>query len=435
MKPLVVVQAPFSTSSGYGVHSRMIIEALFKLDKYEVLLVPTNWGGTPMDALDEKNPVHAKMFHSILSGQLQRPIDVFIHITIPNEFQRHGKYNIGITAGMETTAVSAEWINGCNQMDLVLVPSKHSRDVFLNTSYQKTDNQSGQVIGELKCTKPIEVLFEGIDTTIFRKIDESELDASIMEMMKDVEEDHCYLFVGHWLQGDLGHDRKDVGMLIKVFLETFADMETRPALVLKSSSATFSIMDRKRTLEKIDIIKQSVQNTLSKDARLPNVYLLHGDLTQYEMNALYNHPKIKSFVSFTKGEGWGLPLLEFATTGKPIIVSGWSGHMDFINPVKHTLLQGEVKQVHKSATWENIIIKESGWFYVDYENASRVLLESFTKYKKYKYKAIDSEKEIRNKWSHDEMTVKLGELLEQYVGTPSQEVQLQLPKLQRKKVE
>ena len=51
-----------------------------------------------------------------------------------------------------------------------------------------------------------------------------------------------------------------------------------------------------------------------------------------EMNSIYNHSKVKAMVSLTKGEGFGRPLLEFSLSQKPLIVSGWSGHMDFLPP-------------------------------------------------------------------------------------------------------
>jgi hypothetical protein len=111
----------------------------------------------------------------------------------------------------------------------------------------------------------------------------------------------------------LGHDRKDVGMLIKTFCETFKGKSNKPALILKSSGAGYSILDREEILKKI--------NQIRTDDSLPNVYLLHGSITNEEMNGLYNHPKVKTMVSFTHGEGYGRPLAEFATSEKPIIAT------------------------------------------------------------------------------------------------------------------
>ena len=130
----------------------------------------------------------------------------------------------------------------------------------------------------------------------------------------DIEEDFAYLFVGHWLKGSLGQDRKDVGMMIKCFMEAFKDEEDKPALILKTSSATFSVKERENMRRKIEDITKGYENP-------PSVYLLFGELTNQEMNELYNHPKVKSMVSITKGEGFGRPLLEFSMTGKPMPLS------------------------------------------------------------------------------------------------------------------
>ena len=102
--------------------------------------------------------------------------DVYVDIRIPNEFQTYGKVNIGITAGIETTAVSNNWIEGCNKMDLVIVPSEHSKNGFINIIYEKIQNYQmvkQQKVGELKLEKPIEVLFEGVDENLFKPIDDS----------------------------------------------------------------------------------------------------------------------------------------------------------------------------------------------------------------------------------------------------------------------
>ena len=125
--------------------------------------------------------------------------------------------------------------------------------------------------------------------------------------------------------GDFGHDRKNVSLLIKSFYEVFKDKPQKPALILKASIGIASYISRDEILDRIKIIRESVNST-----NLPNIYVLNGEFSDGEMNELYNHPKVKAMLSFTKGEGYGRPLLEFSLTGKPIIASGWSGHTDFL---------------------------------------------------------------------------------------------------------
>jgi hypothetical protein len=168
--------------------------------------------------------------------------------------------------------------------------------------------------------------------------------------------------VGHWMQGALGHDRKNVGLTIKYFFDAFKNQKSAPALILKVSTGRNSYMSREAILDRINIIKSTYKNDT-----LPNVYILNGGLSDVEMNELYNHPKIKSMFSMTKGEGYGRPLQEFAMVGKPVIVSNWSAQVDFIKPEHHTLLNGEVKKVHASAV-NDFIIADSSWFYVDFQH-------------------------------------------------------------------
>jgi hypothetical protein len=422
-KPNLVFCGPVATRSGYGEHSRDLLTSLFKMDKFNIKVISINWGGTPMNALDVTNPEHKQIMDAIIPGLTQQP-DIWIQCTIPNEFQAVGKYNIGVTAGIETTLCSGQWIEGCNKMNLVLVPSKHAKDVFLNTKYEKRDKTTNQSVGQVEITVPIEVLHEGVRLDIFDS--NKEIEKNIDETLNNIKEDFCYLFVGHWLKGDFGEDRKDVSGMIYTFIETFGDTENPPALLLKSSVGTFSITDRSTMLRKISLIKQ-----MSKKKNLPSIYLLHGDLTDEEMNSLYNHEKVKAFVSFTKGEGYGRPIAEFITTGKPVIVSGWSGHVDFVNPAFHTYLDGEIKQVHSSAVWDGIIQAESSWFTVNYQKAAEKLQDVYKKYKNYLYESKKSVKEMEIKWSFDAMTSTFEQILESNLPKFAEQVTLNLPNLKK----
>ena len=427
MKQLVVVSCPIDTYSGYGARSRDIVKALLKANKYDVKILPQRWGNTPFGFLQADKPEHKQILDCILpQPQLDRQPDVWIQITVPNEFQPFGKFNIGITAGIETTLCAPEWIEGINRMNLTLASSEHAKRVFENSAFEQRDkNQNNQVVRVIKLEKPVEVLFEGVNTNIYQKIDAVN-DSDIWDVIDDVKEDFNYLFVGHWLQGELGQDRKDVGMLIKTFLETFKGKTHKPGLILKTSSATYSIMDRDEMIEKINGIRKMV----GKDNELPNVYLLHGELTDEEINELYNHPKVKAHVSFAKGEGYGRPLLEASISQKPVIAPNWSGHIDFLDSEMSVLLPGEIKQIHPSAVAQNMLLAESGWFTVDYKKASEVLEDIYKNYKKYTDGAKKQAYRSRTEFNLEKMAEKLNSIIEEKV--PKQ-VTLKLPQL--KKVE
>lgn len=430
-KPLCIVRAPCQTRSGYGDMSRDIIRHIIEWGKFDVKVHSVPWGDTPMNALDENNPKDKMILDRIVrGGQLPQP-DLYVTITIPTEFEPLGKYNIGITAGIETSIAAVGWIQSCNKMDLVLTISEHSKNVFEFSKYIQQDNK-GNNIGEVKIEKPLEVLHNCIDTNIFKKLEyESDVEKSIRDELEHIPEKFCYLFVGHWLRGEFGEDRKNVGLLIKVFLETFKQTpeKEKPALILKTSSAGFSILDREEILKKIKEIKDSV--SFSSGQKIPNIYLLHGELTDKEMNSLYNHPKVMAHVSFTKGEGFGRPLLEASVSGKPVIASGWSGQLDFLDQDNAVLVGGELKQIHPSAVWDGVLVKESTWFAPDMNQAANALYAVYKNYGQFKKRAGLLAKENRKKFSYQTIQKATWDLLDKYVPKFSIETKLVLPTLKK----
>ena len=426
MKQTLFISCPIDTLSGYGARSRDIVKALIKHDKYDIKVISQRWGSTPFGALDRNDPEDQKILN-LIWNQPQLPFqpDIWIQITVPNEFQAVGKYNIGVTAGIETTLCDVSWIEGCNRMNLILASSNHAKQVFQSTSFEKKDKNTNQTVEVVKLTRPVEVLFEGVDLTKYNFVPDDLLDGELVESLDEIEEEFCYLFVGHWLQGVLGEDRKNVGYLIKAFSETFKNRKVRPALILKTNSATCSIMDREDILKKIDEVRKTVKGDL------PNVYLLHGELEDRDVNQLYNHPKVKAMVSLTKGEGFGRPLLEFSLAKKPIIASAWSGHMDFLNPEWNVLVGGELKQVHPSAVVQNMILDQSQWFSPNESETGNKLKDVYENYKKYAELAKRQAFKSRTEFSFDKMVDVLDNILTVSIPKQAEFKPLALPKLKK----
>ena len=416
-KPLLVFQAPIATRSGYGDHSRDILKSLFELDKFDIKIVPTRWGNTPQDQINPQTEFGQKILQNIVT-KVDKQIDVFIQVSVANEFRRVGKYNIGITAGVETTLAPQDFIQGSNQMDLIITPSKFTKDVLEKTKYTQVDKRTQKQVGEIKVEKPIEVLFEGVDTTIFNG-------KSSSSILDSVETDFNFLYVGHWLSGDLGHDRKDTGMMIKTFCTVFKGLpkNQQPGLILKTSSAGFSVGDREIIKEKVEEITKEFGD------KCPPIHLVWGDLSESELNDLYNDEKVKSFIMFTKGEGYGRPLAEFATTGKPIIVSKWSGHTDFLPEENTVYLDGELKEVHQSAQ-NKFLLPESKWFYVNYSTAAQRIFDVYKNYKTHLKKSAGLKTNINTNFTLNEMTKKLKSIVDQYVKI-QQHVELKLPEIKK----
>ena len=418
-KSTFFISAPFDTYSGYGARSRDVIKSIVKSDKYDVKLLPQRWGNTPHGFINDHEEEWGFLVKHIYDQpQLNQKPDIWLQITVPSEFNSVGKYNIGMTAGMETTIVHHSWVEGINRMDINFVSSEHSKQTFLNSIYTK-NNEQNQPVGEIKVQKPIEVLFEGANLDVYKPV-KSNFD------LPQMKESFAYLFVGHWMQGSLGEDRKNVGLLVKAFFELFKNKQNAPALILKTAVTGASHIGRDQIIDRINQIKATMG-----DQRLPNVYLLHGEFSDVEMNEIYNHPKVKAMVSLTKGEGFGRPLLEFSLTKKPIIATNWSGHIDFLNSTFTSLISGELKNVDDSAVVKDMILKESKWFTPDSGEIGHYLKDMFKNYKKYAELGKRQAHYSKTNFSWGKMDEKLNEYLDKNIPEFPKQVKLQLPKLKK----
>lgn len=412
-----VVSCPISTYSGYGGRSRDFVKALIEsYPDWDIKILSQRWGKTRMSYLEDNNDT---FFSPLIIPNLTSQPDVWIQITVPNEFRKLGKLSIGVTAGIETTACHHSWIEGVNNMDLVITSSQHAKNSLTGIQYEVKDQKTNEVKGHLQATKPVEVLFEGVDIDIYKTIEQEDntLNLSL------IKENFCFLTIGHWMQGDLGHDRKNIGYTIKAFLETFKNKDSQPALILKTLQATSSIIDKYQILEKIDAIKSTVKG------KLPNIYLLHGDMTDEEINLLYNHNKVKCLLSFTKGEGYGRPLAEFASIGKPVIASNWSGHTDFLKPELCLLIGGTLESVHPSAAVKDMLLQESKWFKPNDMEVGEILRRAHKEYKTFLNGSFQQKNHILENFTFSNMKVKLAEILNPHVEKIPRQVELQLPKI------
>jgi len=408
-----VIASPVATQSGYGYHAREIITNIIerKGSEWDIKLLSMPWGHTPFTY-----PMPDDWKRRVVPLPLNEQPDIWVQITVPNEFQPVGKVNIGVTAGTEGDVCPADWIDKINQMQITIVPSNFTKQVFINTA--KQHNKS--------ITTDLRVIAEYFDDSVY---DNQKVIGTINEL-NDIPESFAFLTVGHWLQGSLGEDRKNISGTIYSFFDTFKNKKNAPALILKSSGATYSIMDRMDVENRINQVASNF-----KGATLPNVYLLHGELTDTEMNTLYNHPKIKALYSLTKAEGFGRPLLEFSTTGKPIIAPCYSGQADFLNPEFVVEVKGGLTPIHPSAQ-NPFLIGEAKWFSPDYKYACSILESVYEKYKNYtdigkrqRYHAVKS----FTKQAINPLYDSLITAIDVYANQIPKQVQLKLPEL--KKVE
>jgi glycosyltransferase involved in cell wall biosynthesis len=406
-----VIASPVATQSGYGHHAREVVKQFIdkRGEEWDIKLLSMPWGHTPFTY-----PIPMDWQRRIIPLPLTAQPDIWVQITVPNEFQAVGKYNIGVTAGTEGDVCPADWIDKINQMQVTIVPSEFTKTVF-----ETTAKNSGKTI-----TTSLQVVPEYFDDKIY---DNKNVTVKVAGL-DEIKESTAFLSVGHWLQGQLGEDRKNIGGLVHCFFNTYKNKKDAPALILKTSGATYSVTDRIEIEGRINQVRDLFPKT-----KLPSIYLLHGDLTNVEMNALYNHPKIKAMVSFTKSEGFGRPLLEFATTGKPIIAPHYSGPTDFLKKDFICALPGGLTPIHPSAQNE-FLIADAKWFTPDYGYAGKMMQEVLKNYKTWKDLATRQRYFVNTNFTETAVAKRYNEVLQiidEGVNKIPKAVELKLPQLKK----
>ena len=385
MRQKILVRGPVLTQSGYGEQSRFALRALrSREDLFEVFIMPVNWGQTGWVSLDneERAWIDSRIAQTHIHAQQGGTFDTSLQITIPNEWERIAPVNIGYTAGIETTKVAPVWLQKASMMDNIIVVSNHSKDIFSNTVYEATNQQTGQTM-ELRNQTPISVVNFPVRDIKKKKIN------------LKFDYDFNYLAISQW------GPRKNFDNLINWFIEENFDQEV--GLVLKTSLKNNCIIDRKWT-------EQRLKSILSKHGDIKcKVYLLHGDMTEEEMMGLYTHSKIKCLISTTHGEGFGLPLFEASQAGLPIIAPAWSGHVDFLTmPVKGKnkfipmKIDYDLRHVQKEAVWPKVIQEDSMWCFPKEGSFKMKLRSMMDNYNAVKKKATQLADWLEENWPNEE---------------------------------
>ena len=270
-----------------------------------------------------------------------------------------GIKNLAITAGVEVDKASDLWTGLIDQnrdsLHKIIVPSEFTKDVLFKDVKRFNKNNA-------------DVLFEGVDTTVFKPLpDEAEFTDKVAKISDQIKEPFAFLFTGQWVNINEYMDmdgRKNIKGLITMFYKTFTGMQNDVSLVLKTNAGNNSVMDKTKITDLLFKIKMHAAMEMKIDHKqLPNIHLIHGNLTDEEVNQLYNIPQIKAMVSTTRGEGYGRPLAEFAAVKKPVLATNWSGQLDFLTNDKF-LFDYTLKEVEEFNIWKDVIEKDSKWAHV-----------------------------------------------------------------------
>lgn len=330
----VLCRGPVLTQSGYGVHSRQLVRWLLSRKDVTLAIQTLPWGDTPW-ILDRN--AYEGLVGEIMqrSGPLQAPYDITFQLQLPNEWDpKLGKFNIGMTAAVETDKCNPKWVDACNSMNLVIVPSEHAKMNLMS---------HGGV------TVPIIVIPESFSDACLKPGDE------LPKVLPELSTPFNFLVFGQITGNNPHNDRKNTFFTLKWLFDSF-NGDPEVGIVIKTNSGRNSLIDRNVTT---NVIKQVISE--ARQGEYPRVHLVHGEMSDEEVAGLYHHPKIKALVALSRGEGYGLPILEAASCGLPVIATGWSGHLDFLKHGKFVSIFYQLGEVHKSRIDNNIFMPGSRW--------------------------------------------------------------------------
>jgi glycosyltransferase involved in cell wall biosynthesis len=350
MKKNIIIKGPFLSQSGYGFQSRFALRALRKYEEYfDIFLINLNWGNTSWiwEDTEERRYIDflIQKTTQYISQNKLKP-DISLQITIPQEFEGMAPINIGYTAGTETDKISPKWLQNCLHMNKLICTSEYTADAFRNTKHRGINKQTG-VEGDFGVLCPIEVCSYGCE------LPEPDPDFDL-----NIHTDFNFLFVSQL------SPRKNHRQTIEAFIQEFHDEPV--GLIVKTNIAKNSVVDR------YFLEKQFKEGLEKYKDRKCSVYLLHGDLSENEMSALYRHPKVKALINLAHGEGFGLPIFEAVQAELPIITLDFSGQRDFLHipdkdgkKNKQTCMvmdvAYEVKPIQQEAVWDDILMSDSKW--------------------------------------------------------------------------
>lgn len=332
----VLFSAPVLTQSGYGVHAQQVFQYLLNAEKQgriklHVQVVP--WGDTSWHV----NPSNKDGLIGEVMKRTVPPLpkyDVSLQLKLPNEWSTAmATYNVGMTAGVETDRCNPEWVTACNKMQLVIVPSEHSL---------KSIKKSGTLL------TPSKVVPEAFPAVYSKDV--------IEDVDFGFDTPFNFLVFGQLTGNNPENDRKNIFYTIKWLCDTFAGNKD-VGIVVKTNGGKSSHFDRS--------MMKNVFTTLLKEVRqtseFPKVHLLHGDMTDNEVHALMHNESIKALVALTRGEGFGLPILEASAAGLPVVATNWSAHTEFLGLGKYIDIDSRLVEIHPSRVDNQIFMKDSKW--------------------------------------------------------------------------
>jgi len=332
----VLWNAPIFDNSGYADESRNFIMGLNR-EGVNLKLNPITWSNSVAELPQQTKRVLEKSTHH--SIDYSKFIFNISHIFPPHFKISNKLFNIGRTM-FESDSLPTEWVDKCNQMDEIWVPSQFNLD-----SFSKAGVKSEKLFK----------IHESIDTELFS-------DAS--GKIDDIKSIKRFKFLSVF---DWGY-RKGWDVLIKAFVQEFKEEEA--SLVLKVWSSLGKTLDE---------IKREILNYLKNELK---IYKIPSNIVFYDkMISVADFPKlynsVNAYVSPNRGEGWGRPLMEAMAAGLPTIATNCTGQLEFMSDDNSFLIDCNLTKVHNKAVQEIHTMKGQNWFEPSLSHLQKLMREVF----------------------------------------------------------
>jgi glycosyltransferase involved in cell wall biosynthesis len=377
----VLLRGPLLTSSGYGEHARQFFRWLETRGDIDLKVQCLNWGMTTWYINpDLESGLIGRIMEKTNFDISKEDFDISIQIQLPDEWDPSlAKMNIGVSAFMETDRTSYEWFKACEKMDKIIAPSKHSLESVLIYGDPKVESH---------------VVNEPYNPLLLKE----DLSFNI-----DFKTNFNFLIVSQLTDTSSENDRKNIVETIKNFCKIFKN-DKDVGLVIKTNLGRSTTKDRNNTKS---VLKSIIDKC--REGEFPRVYMVHGLMTPGEMCALYRNKKIKGLISLTKGEGYGLPILEASVLGLPVIATNWSGHLDFLNTF--TEIDFKIKEIPKAKVDNRIFVQGMRWAIPNMNDFADKIVKFKKEYSNKKKAAKKQSKINVNKFSQSMFNKRMNEIL------------------------
>lgn len=278
------------------------------------------------------------------------------------------KWYIGGTM-FETDRIPVSWVDACNKMDEIWVPTQFNLETFSNSGVERSK---------------IKVIPFGIDHIYFNPLRVEPL---------PVEGKHGFTFLStfQWTR------RKGWDVLLKAYLRAFT-LKDDVCLVIRSYYGKDESVEPR--------IAKYIEDLGYNPGEIPDIIVLDRVLSTEEMPALY--ASADAYVLPTRGEGWGIPYMEAMVMGLPTIGTRWSGNLEFMTDENSFLLDIDgLVDVDQEQIRDNPFYAGHKWAEPSEDHLVKLMRDVFEKREEARERGQKAREDVLKNWTIFHATMRM----------------------------